>query len=58
VIDTRGGCVAMGICETIGTDEVMFWVVDEGIVDVAGVINVVDVAVIAGIGPSCEMTGA
>ncbi|KAH9312136.1 hypothetical protein KI387_027171 [Taxus chinensis] len=57
VIVTRGGCVVMGICEIIGMDEVMFWVVDEGIVDVMGAIDVVDVAVITGIGPSCEMTG-
>ncbi|KAH9316055.1 hypothetical protein KI387_024682, partial [Taxus chinensis] len=46
-----------GICETIGMDEVMFWVVGEGILDVAGAIDVADVAVIVGMGPSYETTG-
>ncbi|KAH9313600.1 hypothetical protein KI387_022227, partial [Taxus chinensis] len=55
--NTRGGCVATGICETIGVDEVTFWVVGESIVNVAGVIDVADAAVIAGIGPSCKTTG-
>ncbi|KAH9287452.1 hypothetical protein KI387_031569, partial [Taxus chinensis] len=44
------------ICEIIGADEVMFWVVGKGIVDVVGAIDVADVVVIAGIGPSYEMT--
>ncbi|KAH9306744.1 hypothetical protein KI387_011148, partial [Taxus chinensis] len=57
VTDTGGGSVAMGICETIGADEVVFWVVFKGMVDVAGVTDVADAAVIVGIGPSCEMTG-
>ncbi|KAH9302721.1 hypothetical protein KI387_014304, partial [Taxus chinensis] len=57
VTDTEGGCVATGICETIGVDEVMFWVVGEGIVDVAGATDVVDAVVIAGIGLSYEMIG-
>ncbi|KAH9302344.1 hypothetical protein KI387_013927, partial [Taxus chinensis] len=57
VTDTGGGSVATGICETIGVDEVVFWVVGEGIVDVVGAMDVADVEVIAGIGPSCEMIG-
>ncbi|KAH9298105.1 hypothetical protein KI387_029787, partial [Taxus chinensis] len=57
-IDTRGGCVIMGICETIGMNEVIFWVIGKGIVDIMGAIDVADVAVIARIGPICEMTGA
>ncbi|KAH9309052.1 hypothetical protein KI387_036963, partial [Taxus chinensis] len=57
VIDIGGGCVAMGIYETKGMDKVMFWVVDEGIVDATGALDVANMAVIAGIGSSCEMTG-
>ncbi|KAH9331846.1 hypothetical protein KI387_003954, partial [Taxus chinensis] len=45
------------MCETLGVDEVAFWVVFEGIVDVVGATEVEDMAVIVGIGPSCEMTG-
>ncbi|KAH9300945.1 hypothetical protein KI387_012528, partial [Taxus chinensis] len=45
----------MGICETIGTNKAMFWMVDEGIVDVAGAIDVADTVVITGMGPSYEM---
>ncbi|KAH9302405.1 hypothetical protein KI387_013988, partial [Taxus chinensis] len=38
-------------------DDVMFWVVDEGMVETAGVIEVVDVTVKFGMGPSCDTTG-
>ncbi|KAH9331787.1 hypothetical protein KI387_003895, partial [Taxus chinensis] len=47
----------MGICETIGADEVAFWMIGEGILDVAGAIDVADAAIIVGMGPSYEMTG-
>ncbi|KAH9297110.1 hypothetical protein KI387_028792, partial [Taxus chinensis] len=57
VTDIRGGCVAIGICETMGADEAMFWVVDEGMVETAGVTDVEDASVKANKGPSCDMTG-
>ncbi|KAH9293397.1 hypothetical protein KI387_041400, partial [Taxus chinensis] len=57
VTDMGGGNVATGMCETLGVDEVVFGVVVEGMVDVTGATEMADVAVIAGIGPSCEMTG-
>ncbi|KAH9296482.1 hypothetical protein KI387_040070, partial [Taxus chinensis] len=57
VINMGGGYEATGIRETIRVDEVAFWVVSEGIVDVVSAIDVVDMEVIVGIGPSCEMTG-
>ncbi|KAH9327579.1 hypothetical protein KI387_007757, partial [Taxus chinensis] len=57
VTDTGGGYVATGVCETIGEDEVTFWVVGEGIVDVAGAMDVADAVVMVGIGRSYEMTG-
>ncbi|KAH9311608.1 hypothetical protein KI387_026643, partial [Taxus chinensis] len=57
VADNGGGSVATGICETLWADEVTFWMVAEGMVDVAGVTYIADMAVIAGIGPSCETTG-
>ncbi|KAH9308359.1 hypothetical protein KI387_036270, partial [Taxus chinensis] len=37
-------------------DDAMFWVVDEGMVDTTGTIEVADVAVKAGVGPSCDTT--
>ncbi|KAH9298497.1 hypothetical protein KI387_030179, partial [Taxus chinensis] len=56
VIDTGGGNVATGMCETLGVDEVAIWVVIEGMVDLAGATEVVDTTVIAGIGISYETT--
>ncbi|KAH9295658.1 hypothetical protein KI387_039246, partial [Taxus chinensis] len=57
VADTMGGCVVIGICEIMGADGIMLWVVDKGIVDMAGAIDVSDVVVKAGTGPSYESTG-
>ncbi|KAH9317677.1 hypothetical protein KI387_019446, partial [Taxus chinensis] len=57
VTDIKGGSVTTGIYETIGVDDVMFWVVDEGMVEIAGAIEVADVAVKVGVGPSCNTTG-
>ncbi|KAH9328308.1 hypothetical protein KI387_000416, partial [Taxus chinensis] len=56
VIDTMGGCVTMGICETMGADCVMVCVVDEGTTDMTGARENVDVAVMMGMGPNCETT--
>ncbi|KAH9320734.1 hypothetical protein KI387_015373, partial [Taxus chinensis] len=49
VTDTKGGSVATGIYETTG--------VDEGMVETAGVIEVVDVEVKDSVGPSYNTTG-
>ncbi|KAH9308070.1 hypothetical protein KI387_035981, partial [Taxus chinensis] len=38
-------------------DDVMFWAVDEGMVETTGAIEVVDVVVKASMGPSCDTTG-
>ncbi|KAH9317562.1 hypothetical protein KI387_019331, partial [Taxus chinensis] len=57
IIDTGGGNVAMGMCETLGADEVGFGVVVAGMVDVAGATEVADVVFIEDIGPSCETIG-
>ncbi|KAH9318251.1 hypothetical protein KI387_020020, partial [Taxus chinensis] len=57
VTDTIGCCVAMGICETMGADGVMAWVVDEGTTDMTGASDTADAMVMAGMGPSCETTG-
>ncbi|KAH9288734.1 hypothetical protein KI387_032851, partial [Taxus chinensis] len=56
VTDTKGGSIATGIYETIGVDDAMFWVVDEGMVETAGAIEVADVVVKVGMGPSCDTT--
>ncbi|KAH9314375.1 hypothetical protein KI387_023002, partial [Taxus chinensis] len=52
-----GGCVTIGICATMGTDETMFRVVDEGMVETAGATNVVDAVARDDKGPSCETNG-
>ncbi|KAH9303426.1 hypothetical protein KI387_015009, partial [Taxus chinensis] len=57
VTDTTGGCVVIGICETMGADGVMVWVVNEGTKDTTGVTDTADAVVIAGMGPSCETIG-
>ncbi|KAH9317653.1 hypothetical protein KI387_019422, partial [Taxus chinensis] len=57
VTDTKGGSVATGIYEATGVDDAMFWVVDEGMVETTGAIEVVDVEVKAGMGPSYDTTG-
>ncbi|KAH9313210.1 hypothetical protein KI387_028245, partial [Taxus chinensis] len=55
--DTMVGYVAIGICESMGVDGVMVWVVNEGTTDITGLTDTVDVVVIVGMGPSCETTG-
>ncbi|KAH9331752.1 hypothetical protein KI387_003860, partial [Taxus chinensis] len=57
VTDTGGGNVAMGMCETLGADDIVFGVVVDGMVDVTGATEVTYTAVIAGIGPNCETNG-
>ncbi|KAH9297051.1 hypothetical protein KI387_028733, partial [Taxus chinensis] len=57
VNDTKGGSIVTGIYETVGVEDVMFWVVDEGMVETTGAIEVVDTAVKVGMGPSWEKTG-
>ncbi|KAH9328811.1 hypothetical protein KI387_000919, partial [Taxus chinensis] len=49
--------VATGIYETTGVDDAMFWVVDEGMVETMGEIEVADVAVKADVGPRCDTIG-
>ncbi|KAH9299701.1 hypothetical protein KI387_031383, partial [Taxus chinensis] len=57
VTNTKGGSVVTGKYETINADDTMFWVVDEGMVETAGVIEVADAAVKTGMGPSCDTIG-
>ncbi|KAH9310314.1 hypothetical protein KI387_044719, partial [Taxus chinensis] len=57
ISNTRGGCVATGIYQTIGVDEVMLWVVGNHIVDAAGITDVADTMVIAGLDPNYEING-
>ncbi|KAH9327853.1 hypothetical protein KI387_044345, partial [Taxus chinensis] len=56
VIDTGGGNVATGMCETLGANEIVFEVVVEGTVDVTGDTGVTYMVVIAGIRPNYEIT--
>ncbi|KAH9316901.1 hypothetical protein KI387_018670, partial [Taxus chinensis] len=57
VTDTGGGNVATGMYETLGVDEVLFGVVVKGKVDVMGITEIADAAVIAGIEPNYEIVG-
>ncbi|KAH9294935.1 hypothetical protein KI387_038523, partial [Taxus chinensis] len=57
VTETRGHNVAMGMCKTLGADEIVFGVVVEGTMDVTCAMGVTNVRVIACIGPKCETTG-
>ncbi|KAH9309081.1 hypothetical protein KI387_036992, partial [Taxus chinensis] len=56
VTDTGGRNVAIGMCETLGVDEVVFGVVSEGMVDVMWAMEVTNISVITGIGHNYEMT--
>ncbi|KAH9291631.1 hypothetical protein KI387_043180, partial [Taxus chinensis] len=56
-INTMGGCVAMCICDTMGVDCAMVWVVDEGTTDTTCAREIADTVVMAGMGTSCETTG-
>ncbi|KAH9305296.1 hypothetical protein KI387_009700, partial [Taxus chinensis] len=56
VTDTMVGCDVIGTYEVAGVDGAMLRVAGEGTVDTIGVIDVVDVAVIADVGPRCETT--
>ncbi|KAH9323733.1 hypothetical protein KI387_018372, partial [Taxus chinensis] len=55
VTDTGGVNVATGLYETLGVNEVVFWVVVEGMVDVMGATEVANATFIAGIKPNSEM---
>ncbi|KAH9316864.1 hypothetical protein KI387_018633, partial [Taxus chinensis] len=57
VTDTTGGCVAMGICETMGADCVMVWVVNEGTTDTTGASDTTDAAVMAIWGLAAKLSG-
>ncbi|KAH9288916.1 hypothetical protein KI387_033033, partial [Taxus chinensis] len=57
VTDIMGVCVAIGICEIMGMDGVMLWVVDEGTTDTIGTTDVANTTIIVGVGPNCEITG-
>ncbi|KAH9309151.1 hypothetical protein KI387_037062 [Taxus chinensis] len=56
ITETTGGCFAIGIYETMGTDEVMVWVVNEGTKNTTGVTDTTDAMVIEGMGPIYENT--